>query len=66
MRGYSDKMWENGKSIMKFILNRGGKISSQFRVSDMGTMEAMGEVGSLATALDLVIIMLLGIKMNFV
>jgi hypothetical protein len=32
MQGHSDKMWENGKSLMKYILKRGGRTGKQFAV----------------------------------
>ncbi len=51
LQGYSDKMWENGKSIMKYILQRGGRIGQQFSVRGID-VETTGEVDALAKALD--------------
>lgn len=53
---YSDKMWENGKKILKYIVQRGGRVSSSlegFKITDANIYGSHGEVGSLAATLDM-------------
>ena len=36
-RGHSDKMWQNGKKLLKYIVERGGRIGQsieEFRITD--------------------------------
>lgn len=53
VQGYSDKMWNNGKKMMKYILKRGGKIDYDFKISNLNMPDYKGEVKVLATTLDM-------------
>ena len=53
IQGYSDKMWENGKNLMKYILQRGGRIDYDFKVPSMRLPNYKGEVSVLGTTLDM-------------
>ncbi len=33
LRGFSDKMWDNGKSIIEYVLKRGGRMGTSFKVA---------------------------------
>jgi hypothetical protein len=49
---HSNEMWKNGKDIMKYILERGGKMGTHFKASNVQIDSVKGEVESMATALD--------------
>lgn len=58
LQGYSDKMWEQGKSMLKYILKRGGKFSdsanSKMFYLDVPTgTETFSEVSALGASLDI-------------
>ena len=49
-------MWENGKKLLKYIVQRGGRISQSadgFKITDSTVNGYHGEVGALATTLDM-------------
>jgi len=58
LQGYSDKMWEQGKSLLKYGLKRGGTFSDQetskYLYLDVPTgTDTFTEVSALGTALDM-------------
>ena len=58
LQGYSDKMWEQGKSLLKYGLKRGSKFSdsdnSKMFYLDVPTgTETFSEVSALGTSLDM-------------
>ena len=49
-------MWENGKKLLKYIIQRGGRISQSadgFKITDTTVEGFHGEVGALANTLDM-------------
>jgi len=58
LQGYSDKMWEQGKSLLKYIQKRGGRFSdlenSKMFYLDVPTgTETFTEVSALGSSLDI-------------
>ena len=58
LQGYSDKMWEQGKSLLKYGLKRGSRFSdsdnSKMFYLDVPTgTETFSEVSALGTSLDM-------------
>ncbi|TRY77030.1 hypothetical protein TCAL_13205 [Tigriopus californicus] len=49
----SDKHWSNGKALMEYILKRGGRMGTQFKVSDVTMDNVKGEVEALGATLDI-------------
>jgi len=57
-QGYSDKMWNQGKSLLKYILKRGGKFSDStnsqmFNLDVDGSVDGLSEVSALGSSLDI-------------
>ena len=58
LQGYSDKMWNQGKSLMKYILKRGGRFSDSenskmFYLDVDGSVDGFSEVSALGSSLDI-------------
>ena len=58
LQGYSDKMWNQGKSLLKYILKRGGQFSDatnskMFYLDVPSGTEEFSEVSVLGSSLDM-------------
>ena len=58
LQGYSDKMWNQGKSLLKYILKRGGQFSDStnskmFYLDVPSGTEQFSEVSALGSSLDM-------------
>nr|ADD38162.1 Ferritin light chain, oocyte isoform [Lepeophtheirus salmonis] len=53
IQGYSDKLWDNGKDILKYVLSRGGSADPNLKVTAMQMPNYQGEVLSMSASLDM-------------
>eukprot|EP00095_Tigriopus_kingsejongensis_P007497 maker-scaffold580_size130538-snap-gene-0.34 protein:Tk07497 transcript:maker-scaffold580_size130538-snap-gene-0.34-mRNA-1 annotation:"ferritin light oocyte isoform" len=50
---HSDKHWANGKALMDYILQRGGRMGTQFKINEIAMDNVKGEVEALGATLDI-------------
>nr|ACO15165.1 Ferritin light chain, oocyte isoform [Caligus clemensi] len=50
---YSDRLWSNGKDVLKYTLSRGTTMDTNLQVSSLDMPNYKGEVLSMSTSLDM-------------